>query len=127
MFDKWAVCCTAVAGAAFLAACRGNSYDFNFGDAGFFGGPAFGLLSGPPCPGADEAGIVTVDAGANYDPGRCEADAQECVAYAPSCIDRIVQVRSWGCSCLGGTWSCEASTPLAFAMCENSEVDSGTE
>jgi len=108
--------------------CRSNSYEFDLADGGFLAGTWGGFATGPACPGANDAGVVDIDGGGSYEPGRCEADAPECVAYAPSCVDGVVVVRSWNCSCSGADWSCNAAEPVALGACESSlGGDSGTE
>jgi hypothetical protein len=129
MFDTWVFCGASVAVIALSMGCKSRPFTLDFGDGGVFSsGPWFDLPTGPRCPGSDDAGVVAIDAGANYDPGACSDATQRCVAYATSCIDNGVEIRAWECSCLAANWSCAAAAPVAFSACESaSGVDSGTE
>jgi hypothetical protein len=110
-----------------VTGCRSEPVTFDFGDGGLSVGPSFGP-SGPPCPGADDAGIVALEVGDSYAPGDCDAGAPRCVAYAVSCVDHAVGVRSWDCVCSGGQWSCDAAAPLGLGPCElDGGADSGTD
>ena len=129
MFKTWTSSGAAVAVVAIATGCQSKPYRFDFGDGGLFSsGPWLDLPTGPRCPGSDDAGVVAIDAGANYDPGPCEGATQKCVAYALSCIDHGVQIRTWECTCSAPSWSCTAADPVAFTACDlSSGVDSRAE